>query len=185
MTRKTAQKTNTGLLLAFALLGAMAIPAAAQEAPATAEEGCSGFGWPMATEIAWMSAQDLETFDSGAKMPAPPAKAIAVKLKPSKDVTLPVKSGMKKQAVGPASFSGWMEIASLPKAGLYQISLSHEGWIDAVQNGESVLSHGFTGKKGCKAVHKSVRYELGAGPLTVQISGAPTETVTLAIRELN
>ena len=73
----------------------------------------------------------------------------------------------------------------MPKGGLYQISLSHEGWIDAVQNGELVQSHSFTGKQACKAVRKSVRYELGAGPVTVQISGAPVETVKVTIREAN
>ncbi len=176
--RKTAQAANTRILLAVALLGAMAIPAAAQEE-------CTGFGWPMGTEIAWMTSTDSESIESGAKMPGLAAKAIDLKLKPSKEVTLPVKSGMKKQGIAPESYSGWFEIASLPKGGLYQVTLSHEGWIDAVQKGELVESHGFTGKKGCKAVHKSVRYELGAGPVTIQISGAPAETVKVAIREVN
>ena len=176
--RKTAQKANTRILLAVALQGAMAIPAAAQE-------GCTGFGWPMGTEIAWMTSADSEAIESGAKMPGLAAKAIDLKLKPSKEVTLPVKPGMKKQAIAASSYSGWFEIASLPKGGRYQVTLSHEGWIDAVQKGELVESHGFTGKKGCKAVHKSVRYELGAGPVTIQISGAPAETVKVAIREVN
>ena len=67
----------------------MAIPAAAQE-------DCTGFGWPVDTEIAWMTAADSEAIEIGAKMPGPAAKAIALKLKPSKDVTLPVKPGMKE-----------------------------------------------------------------------------------------
>ncbi len=176
--QKTAQAANTRILLAFTLLGAMAIPAAAQEE-------CKGFGWPMATEIAWMTSTDSEVMETGGKMPGLAAKAIDLKLKPSKEVTLPVKSGMKKQGIAASSYSGWFEIAALPKSGLYQISLSHEGWIDAVQNGELVQSHGFTGKRDCKAVHKSVRYELGAGPVTIQISGAPVEDVKVAVREVD
>ena len=34
-------------------------------------------------------------------------------------------------------------------------------------------------------IRKSVRYKLAAGPITVQISGSPTETVKVAIREAN
>ena len=108
--RNTAQETSKRILLAVALLGAMAIPAAAQEE-------CTGFGWPMA----WMTSADSEAIEFGAKMPGLAAKAIGLKLKPSKEVTLPVKSGMKKQAIAASSYSGWFEIASLPKGGLYQV----------------------------------------------------------------
>ncbi len=172
-----AAQSRMGILPAIILLGALAIPAAAQE-------GCTSFGWPMATEVAWMTAADSQAIETGAKMPGIAAKAIELKLKPSKDVTLPVKSGKKKQGIAPDSYSGWFEIA-LPKAGLYQLSLSHEGWFDAAQNGELVQSKGFTGRRDCKAVHKSVRFELGASPVIVQISGAPAETVKVTIREVN
>ncbi|MGO9484159.1 MAG: hypothetical protein ACLPX9_06200 [Rhodomicrobium sp.] len=176
--KRAVQNRKSRTLLALALLGAMAIPAAAQE-------NCTGFGWPVDQEIAWMTAPDTEAIEIGAKIPAPAARAYALKLKPARDVTLPVPPGKKKQGIGAATYSGWFEISGLPKSGLYQISLSHEGWIDAVQNGALVLSHSFTGRPACKALHKSVRYELGTGPLTVQISGAPVETVKVAIREAN
>ena len=176
MTRKTAQNANGRILLAFALLGAMAIPAAA-------EEDCTGFSFPVDTDIAWMKAPDSAAIETGAKVPALAAKAISLKLKPTREVTLPVKSGRKKQAIAGGAYSGWFEIASLPKAGMYQISLSADGWIDAAQNGELVQSHSFSGRPACKAVRKSVRYELGAGPVTVQIAGAPVEAVKITIRE--
>ena len=173
-----AAQARIRFLPALILLGAMAIPAAAQE-------GCTGFGWPMSAEIAWMTAADSQAAETGAKMPGLAAKAIELKLKPSKEVTLPVKSGKKKQGIAADSYSGWFEIAGLPKAGLYQVSLSHEGWIDVAQNGELVQSKGFTGRKDCKAVHKSVRFELSAGPVIVEISGAPVETVKVSVREVN
>jgi hypothetical protein len=58
-------------------------------------------------------------------------------------------------------------------------------WIDAAQNGALVRSSAFTGQKVCKAIHKSVRFEIGTGPVTVQISGAPEQKVRLAIRAAN
>ena len=178
MTRKTAQRANTRLLLAFALLGAMAIPAAA-------EEDCTGFSFPVDTDIAWMNAADSESVEAGAKLSSLPAKAVTLKMKLTRDITLPVKSGRKKQAIGGGTYSGWFEITSLPKAGMYQISLSVDGWIDAAQNGELVQSHSFSGRPACKSVRKSVRYELGAGPVTVQVAGAPVEAVKVTIREAN
>jgi len=176
--KHAARKANTTTFLAIALLGAMAIPAAAQE-------DCTGFSFPVETEIAWMKAADSESVEAGAKLPGLPAKAVTLKLKMTRDIALPVKSGRKKQAIGGGTYSGWFEIASLPKGGVYQISLSHDGWIDAAQNGELVQSQTFSGRPACKAVRKSVRYELGAGPLTVQVAGSPVETVKVTIREAN
>jgi len=177
MKRKAARIAKTRLFFALLLLGPMALCAAAQE-------GCSGFSWPVETEMAWMTSPLSEPAETGAQMPSLTAKAIALKLKPSQLITLPVKSG-KKQPVAPDSYSGWFEIKSLPKSGLYQIALSHEGWIDVIQNGEPVQSQAFTGQKECKIVRKSVRFELGAGPVTVEISGAPADTVKVTIREAN
>ena len=176
--RKTAPELKPRFLLALALLGAMAIPAAA-------EEDCTGFSFPVDTDIAWMKAADSVAIETGAKIPAPATKAIALKLKQTRDITLPVKSGRKQQAIGGGTYSGWFEIASLPKAGMYQISLSVDGWIDAAQNGELVQSHSFSGRPACKSVRKSVRYELGAGPVTIQVAGAPVDAAKVTIREAN
>jgi hypothetical protein len=176
--KHAARNANTATFLAFALLGAMAIPAAAQE-------DCTGFSFPVDTEIAWMKAADSEAVEAGAKLPGLPAKAVTLKLKMTRDIALPVKSGRKKQAIGGGTYSGWFEIARLPKGGLYQISLSHDGWIDAAQNGDLVQSQTFSGRPACKAVRKSVRYELGAGALTVQVAGSPVDAVKVTIREAN
>jgi hypothetical protein len=174
-----ASKAKTGTLLAIVLLAAIAMPAAAEE------DGCTGFSFPVDTDIAWMKAADSETVEAGAKLAGLPAKAVTMKLTLTRDLALPVKSGRKKQAIGGGTYSGWFEIASLPKSGVYQISLSHDGWIDAAQNGELVQSQTFSGRPACKAVRKSVRYELAAGPVIVQVAGSPVETVRATIREAN
>ncbi len=175
-----AAQAGTGLFLAaFLLMGAPIVPATAQE------DGCTGFSFPVDTEMAWMKAPDSEAAGTGGKMSGVPAKAVALQLKMTRDITLPVKSGRKKQGIGGATYSGWFEIANLPKSGLYQISLSREAWIDAAQNGELVPSHSFSGKPACKTIRKSVRYELGAGPVIVQVAGAETDNVRVTIREAN
>jgi hypothetical protein len=154
-------------------------------AHAAEDAGCGGFTWALDTELSWMAAPDGVSLESGAELPSPPSKAITLALQPAKSATMPVRPGVKKQAVGGDTFSGWLTLGGVAKPGLYQISLSHEGWIDVVQNGALVKSSAFTGRKECASIHKSVRFEIGSGPVTVQISGAPAQTVKLAIREAN
>lgn len=144
---------------------------------------CSGFKWPLDTELGWLAKSDDVAVKSGGELPQAPAKAIALTLLPAKSVTMPVAAGVKEQAVGPDAFSGWFTIPAGVKPGLYQVSLSSNAWIDVAQNGAIIHSKGFTGRQECKAIHKSVRYDIGPGPITIQITGAPVETVRLTINE--
>ena len=50
-----------------------------------------------------------------------------------------------------------------------------------VQSGASIKSSDFSGQKNCPGVRKSVRFDLAAGPATVQISNAPSASIQLAI----
>jgi len=149
------------------------------------DQSCIGFNWPVDTEVGWMSAADADTVQSGATIAAAPAKAVVLTLKPSKSETLPVMSGVKKQAVGGDSFSGWFKIGNIEKAGLYQVSLSRDGWIDVAQNGKLTDSTGFTGRRECAVLRKSVRYELATGETLIQIVGSPTETIKVTIKPAN
>lgn len=150
-----------------------------------AQEECTGFNWPLNTEIGWMGAADSEAVATGATVPAPLAKAVTLTLKPSKSETLPVVSGVKKQAVGGESFSGWFTIDKIEKGGTYQVSLSKDGWIDVAQEGKLVDSTAFTGNHECKSIRKSVRYELAPGSALIQIVGAPADIIKVTVREAN
>ena len=152
---------------------------------AAEQPGCSGFNWPLDTELTWMARSDDVALESGGEISAPPAKAITLSLQPAKSVTMPVVPGIKKQAVGADTFSGWFTLRGVEKPGLYQISLSDGAWVDVAQNGALMRSNAFTGRKECTAIHKSVRFEIGSGPVTVQISAAPGQKVRLAIRAAN
>ncbi len=149
--------------------------------PSLAHADCTGFKWPLDTELGWLAAGGDLALATGDELPEVPAKAISLKLQPAKSVTMPVATGVKPQAVGADAFSGWFTIPAGVKPGLYQVSLSTNGWIDVAQSGALVPSKGFTGRQECKPIHKSVRYEIGPGPVTIQITGAPAETVRLTI----
>ncbi len=170
------QAKKLGLVFALALIAPVA--ASGEE-----QKPCSGFRWPIQTEMSWITSDDSQPLDTTAEIASPAPKAITLKMQPTKDAALPVKPGVKNQAIPPESFSGWFKIASLPKEGLYQVTLSQHAWIDMVQNGAPLPNAGFTGDPSCGIVRKSVRYRVGQGPVTVQISGAPSDTIKVVVRE--
>lgn len=166
------------------LFSALALGVAGASLCATsALADCSGFKWPLDTELAWLAAGGDVALKSGDELPQAPAKAITLTLKPAKSVTMPVAAGVKEQAVGSDTFSGWFTIPAGLEPGAYQVSVSKNAWIDVAQNGALIHSKGFTGRQECDAIHKSVRYDIGPGPVTIQIIGAPSETVRLTINE--
>jgi hypothetical protein len=79
----------------------------------------------------------------------------------------------------PDSHAGFVR-ANVPSAGLYVVTISEYGWIDAIQNDAYLKSNSFGGVTGCAGVRKSVRYDLSAGPVTIQVSGAAKDTINLA-----
>ena len=173
-----AAQARTGFLPALILLGAMAIPAAAQE-------GCTGFGWPMAAEIAWMTAADSQAVETrcenaGACRQSNRAEAEAFEGGHA-------SSKVRQEEAGHCgdSYSGWIRNRGTAESrAVSSVSLAR-GLDRRRPERRACAIEGVHGRKDCKAVHKSVRFELGAGPVIVEISGAPVETVKVSVREVN
>ena len=72
-------------------------------------------------------------------------------------------------------------IPKVPKAGLYQITASAEGWIDVIQDGKALASSAHSGRRDCPDVRKSVRFDLQTGAVTIQFSGVDSKFIKLAI----
>jgi len=166
-------------------LAALGLLVAALCATTAAAEDCSGFKWPVDTEVGWLKAGGDIELKSGAEIAEAPAKAITLELEPAKSASLAATPGVKAQAIGADAYSGWFKIGGGLKPGLYKVSLSTNGWIDVVQGGALIPSHGFSGQRECTVIHKSVRYEIGAGPVVVQIAGAPQQRVRLTVSPAN
>jgi hypothetical protein len=165
------------LLAGCAALVITALPASAAE-PA----GCTGFLWPLGTELAWMEAADAEHATSGATIARPPAdRAISLGLKPVSDVAFPVPPTATPKPGDAQSFGGFLKFGAISE-GHYQISISSHGWIDVVQNGQTLDPTAHTGAKECSVLRKSVRFEIGSGPVTIEISGAPKDSIRIAVR---
>ena len=157
-------------------LSALFVVCIASAAHAEDNAGCDKFKWSVARERAWFAA-GAKPVAAGAELAlADQAYAVALVPDESAGFVLPPERAPK-----PGAFGGVLKIAALPKAGLYEITLSDEAWIDVVQSGASVKSSDFSGQKNCPGVRKSVRFPLAAGPATVQISNAASAAIQLAI----
>ncbi|HXC57560.1 MAG TPA: hypothetical protein VNU97_19830 [Rhizomicrobium sp.] len=156
-----------------AFLGAVLLLAAS---PALADPVCSKLAWPLDKERALLNGT-VDAFASGETRKAMPSRAISLMLKPGSEAGLPVASA---KPADPAKFGGYV-IVPVVAAGDYLVSLSAEGWIDALQDGATLNSTAHTGDADCPGLRKSVRFTLAAKPLTLEISNAPADHIEIAI----
>jgi len=146
-------------------------------APAFADDAvCSKLAWNLDAERALLNGT-VDAFASGETRKAMPARAISLMLKKDADAALPTPPA---KPLDPAKFGGFV-VLPVAAAGDYLISLSAEGWIDAVQDGVVLTSTAHTGDGNCPGLRKSVRFTLAAKPLTIQISNAPADHIEIAV----
>lgn len=144
--------------------------------------GCNSFAWPLTTEIGWLTSSDSEAAATGASLPSPPTKAIALALLPVSQVSFPVAPTGRKRKDETGKFGGFISFADAASPGLYQVTLSGPGWIDVVQGGKTLKPTAHTGKSDCPGARKSLRFAVGSGPFTIEISGAETNLLKFAVR---
>jgi hypothetical protein len=167
-----------GVALALAGLACATFLAVGNPAAADDKAACEQFSWPVKRELAMFGAADLHTTASGATLDAPPT-GVALQLQPNSAVAFVLPP--ERQPKSPESWAGVITIANVPKAGPYQVTTSAEAWIDVIQNGKTVASTAHTGKRDCADVRKSVRFELQPGAVTIQLSGADSKLIKLAL----
>ena len=95
--------------------------------------------------------------------------AVALKLQPLNEAGLPLPPE-RAPKYNPSN-AGHFTLAAPPEAGTYKITVGAEAWIDVVDSAAFVKSKGFSGAKGCEGARKTVRFDLPARPVTVQVSG--------------
>lgn len=145
---------------------------------AAAQDGCERFAWPIARERAAFAAP-AATAATGDALPAFPDGAVVVRLQPKGDV--PFVLAPERQSGPDSPFAGLVRLPAIARAGIYQVTLSADAWLDVVQDGRYARAVGSSGRRDCPPVRKSVRLELGATPVTLQFSGVTSPTITFAI----
>jgi hypothetical protein len=160
------------LFVALLMLGAA--PAFAAEEPS----GCDKFKWPIERERAALTAPDRIKLASGAEITALPPKGITLALSPPANAGLP---SPPERTPKEGTFVGFATFKNALPPGRYTISLSAAGWIDVVQDGQFLKSVTSSGVRDCEGIRKSVKFEIPPKPFTVQISGAESNSISLAI----
>ncbi|QUS39672.1 hypothetical protein RPMA_13105 [Tardiphaga alba] len=157
------------LIIAICLLGT---------APAWAAEqgGCDKFKWPADKAIAVLSAPDRAKMASGGELQIPAAAIL--ELKRHTKAELPMAPERKPRE---GSFAGFVSFKGPSKAGVYTVNLSSRAWIDVVQNDKRLNSIDHSGATSCNGMRKSVKYDLSAGPLVVQVSDVNDASISLAV----
>ena len=144
--------------------------------PAFADDACAAFKWPLSREQSWFR-DPHPAIASGASL-AKADGAATIRLRPVGEITFAVPPDHKPAA---GTYAAVIAVPAVDQGGLYQITLSDEAWIDVVQDGAPRKSVDFSGKTGCPGLRKSVRFDLAAAPITIQVSGAKAEAIELAV----
>ena len=163
-------------MLRLSLLAAVLI---ASLVPAAAEDGCEKFAWSLARERAVFAAADKTTSASGETLTSLPAGALVIRLQPGAQVNFEMPPERKPRIE--TWHGGMVRLPALAKPGIYQITLSDDAWIDVIQNGRYARSVGSTGRSDCPGVRKSVRLDLDASPVVLQVSGVAPDTIAVTI----
>ena len=151
----------------------IAVPAYAQE-----PVGCDKFKWPLESERAAMAAAKTVTKTAASDGEIAPAAAARLALAPIADAKLPQEPTRKPRD---GTFAGFVRVAALPKAGIWKVTLSKGAWIDVFQDGHEVKSGAFSGATGCEGVRKSVKFDLKAAPVLLQVTGARDEEIAIVM----
>lgn len=139
-----------------------------------ADPGCNGGKWSLGREQDLLPKARKITFEGT----APAGEPVAASLKATKDLAYQIPP---QRSPGPDTHGAILK-TSVPKAGLYQVTLADKAWIDILQNGRALPSTDFTeAPQTCPGVRKSVRFELQAGPAVIELSGAPATAVSLVL----
>lgn len=163
---------RAAVLVALALLGA--VPAWAAEEPS----GCDKFKWNIDHERAALTAPDRVKLTSGGELAVLPSTGMIIALRPPAEAKLPAPP---ERAPKEGTFAGFASFKNPPKAGLYTVSLSAAGWIDVMQDGHFLKPKGFSVATDCDGIRKTMKYELSASPLVLQISGTREDSISIAI----
>jgi hypothetical protein len=157
-----------------ALLLLSAAPAWAAEEPS----GCDKFKWNIDHERTALTAADRAKLASGSEVTAMPSSGMILTLVAPADVKLPTPP---ERAPKDGTFAGFTSFKTAPKAGVYTISLSAGAWVDVVQDGQFLKPKAFSGATDCDGIRKTMKYELGASPFVLQISGSKDDSISIAV----
>ncbi len=155
-----------------ALLAALPSLGAADE-----PKGCDAFKWSIERERAALVATGKPAIANGGALAYDVAATL--RLAPLAEAGLP--RAPERAPRSTQSFAGHFTLAAPAAPGSFRITLASEGWIDLVDNGVFLRPKGFSGVVGCEGARKSVRFDLPARALDLQLSGVKDSEVAVIV----
>jgi hypothetical protein len=160
-------RLNAGILFVSAALGLAG--------QAAAEDGCRQFAWSVERERQWFGDGFMATVES--ELALPKDGVFTLLLKPVSRVIyrMPPERG-RDDGLGGIVTLEWVS------AGRYQVTLSSDAWIDAVQDDRRLPILASTRRRDCPGIRLSVQVEIvESSPLTLQFGGASERRLNIAV----
>jgi hypothetical protein len=137
--------------------------------------GCDALKWPLNKEQQLLAA--AQPIEESAELDRGASQAVSLKLLPLDGAKLPLAPESRHNQ----PLAGYVRFGKASSAHVYKVTLSDEAWIDVVQDGQFLKSIAFTAVTGCPHVRKSVTFEIGPAPFTVQMSNAPVAAIAIVV----
>jgi hypothetical protein len=154
-------------LIACVLATAAAAQAAAQD------DNCRNFSWSIGRPIDLFD-EPLPMVQSAQSLPK--EGVFAVLLKPVADVIYP----MTPERGSDGSWGAVITLENIP-AGRYQIALSEDAWVEAIQDNKRLVTRASSRSKQCRGVRRSFEVEVQGEPLTLEFGGASVRRLNIAV----
>jgi hypothetical protein len=141
---------------------------------AAGEDGCTRFDWLVDRELELFSDGFVADVESESALPKD--GVFSLRLEPVSTVIyqVPPERG-RDGGLGGVVTLEWIS------AGRYQVTLSADAWIDAVQNERRLPALASTSRSDCPAIRRSVQFEVASQPLTLQFGGASVKRLNIAV----
>lgn len=178
-------RTARAIMVAAIAVAITAIVADAQARPRvykdvqrTSKSACDRYSFPVQRELEWFEQITLK-LPSGAKRAMLPERAFSLSLEADGHSSLVMPPERKSRQEN--GYGGAVSFDSVPRAGLYQVTLSDDGLIDVIQDGKYLRKIGSATRRDCAGVRRVLRVQLAAGPLVLQLGGVDLPAVNIAI----
>jgi hypothetical protein len=138
------------------------------------EDGCRRFDWPVNREIELFGEGFFADVESQSALPKDGAFSMLL---------LPVASVIYMVPPERGRDDGYGGVVTLEwiAAGRYQVTISGDAWIDAVQDGKRLPIVASTSRDDCPGIRMSVQFEITSLPLTLQFGGAMVRRLNVSV----
>jgi hypothetical protein len=146
----------------------------AATAAAAGEDGCGRFDWSVNRELELFGEGFFADVESESALPKDGAFSMLLQPVASVIYTVPPERG-RDDGYGGVVTLEWIA------AGRYQITLSGDAWVDAVQNDKRLPMLASTSRDDCPGIRMSVQFEIKSVPLTLQFGGAMVRRLNVSV----